>query len=187
MSQNKEIETQLRIIHACEKGATGVYYGHRIIAKLFFRDMITTLDTLHRHETEHFYLFGNFLNQYKNSVALPSLLWCIGGIFYGLLIGLFGRNAIWVSTASIENIVNKELEEAAFFFKEKNINIYQAVLEIQEDEISHQHIALVHADFNSPIAKMIAKFAQQCAYLAKFLAIHLKISLPSKHNSQITD
>ena len=55
MSQNKEIETQLRIIHACEKGATGVYYGHRIIAKLFFRDMITTLDEMHRHETEHFY------------------------------------------------------------------------------------------------------------------------------------
>ena len=52
MSQNKEIETQLRIIHACEKGATGVYYGHRIIAKLFFRDMITTLDEMHRHETE---------------------------------------------------------------------------------------------------------------------------------------
>lgn len=109
MSQNKEIETQLRIIHACEKGATGVYYGHRIIAKLFFRDMITTLDEMHRHETEHFYLFGNFLAQYKNSVALPSLLWCVGGILYGLLIGLFGRNAIWVSTASIENIVNKEL------------------------------------------------------------------------------
>ncbi len=62
MSQNKEIETQLRIIHACEKGATGVYYGHRIIAKLFFRDMITTLDEMHRHETEHFYLEIFLLN-----------------------------------------------------------------------------------------------------------------------------
>lgn len=96
------------------------------------------------------------------------------------MIGLLGRNAIWISTASIENIVNKELDEAAIFFKEKDMEIHHAVLDIQKDEIHHQKIASEHADFNYPIAEMIAKFAQQCAYLAKFLAIHLKISLPSK-------
>lgn len=181
MSMRREIETQLRIIHACEKGATGVYYGHRIIAKLFFRDMVNALDEMHQHETEHFNLFGNFLAQYRNAVALPSILWCAGGILYGLLIGLLGRNAIWVSTASIESIVNKELDQAAIFFKEKNIDIYNAVLDIQKDEVNHQQIASQQANFNGYLAQMISSFAQQCAYLAKFLAIHLKISLPAKN------
>lgn len=180
MSMHKEIETQLRIIHACEKGATGVYYGHRLIAKLFFKDMVKALDEMHKHETEHFNLFGYFFAQYKNAVVLPSILWCAGGIIYGLLIGLLGRNAIWISTASIENIVNKELDEAAIFFKEKDIEIHHAVLDIQKDEIHHQKIASEHADFDNNLAKIISYFAQQCAYLAKFLAIYLKISVPTK-------
>lgn len=180
MSMHKEIETQLRIIHACEKGATGVYYGHRLIAKLFFKDMVKALDEMHQHETEHFNLFGYFFAQYKNAVVLPSILWCAGGIIYGLLIGLLGRNAIWISTASIENIVNKELDEAAIFFKEKDIEIHHAVLDIQKDEIHHQKIASEHADFANNLAKIISYFAQQCAYLAKFLAIYLKISVLTK-------
>lgn len=183
MSMDKEIETQLRIIHACEKGATGVYYGHRVIAKLFFKDIIRELDEMHQHETEHFNLFGAFLDQYKTSVALPSVLWCAGGIIYGLIIGIFGRNAIWVSTASIENIVNKELDEASLFFKEKNIEIYNAILDIQKDELSHHDTAFQKADFNHVLAKTISKIAQYCAYLAKYLAIHLKISLPKKNTN----
>ena len=186
MSTHTDIETQLRIIHACEKGATGVYYGHRLVAKLFFKDMLSHLDEMHQHETEHFNLFGGFLAQYKNTVALPTLLWCIGGIIYGVLIGLFGKNAIWVSTASIENIVNKELDIAALFFKDKNMDIYNAVLEIQKDELSHQNIASQNSDFDHYLAKIIANIAQQCAYLAKFLAIHLKISL-DKSNKTISD
>lgn len=178
--ENREIETQLRIIHACEKGATGVYYGHRIIAKLFFADIVIDLDQMHQHETEHFNLFGNFLTQYKTSITLPSIFWCVGGIIYGTFIGILGRNAIWVSTAKIENIVNKELDDAAEFFKEKNIDIYNAVLQIQKDELNHHDIAQQNANFNQPIAKMVTRIAQQCAYFAKFLAIHLKISIPIK-------
>lgn len=71
MSMHKEIETQLRIIHACEKGATGVYYGHRLIAKLFFKDMVKALDEMHQHETEHFNLFGYFLLNTKMLLSYP--------------------------------------------------------------------------------------------------------------------
>ena len=71
MSMSKEIETQLRIIHACEKGATGVYYGHRLIAKLFFKDMVKTLDEMHQHETEHFNFFGYFLLNIKILLSYP--------------------------------------------------------------------------------------------------------------------
>ncbi len=165
-----EIETQLKIIHACEKGATGVYYGHRLVARVLFPSIVPALDEMHAHETEHFALFGAFLENRHAKKGLPPVLWCVGGIIYGLLIGLLGPNAIWVSTATIESIVNKELDIASIFFKNKSNEIYDAVLAIKEDELKHQSFAAEKASFNSGIARFVRLSATQCAYLAKYIA-----------------
>ncbi len=170
LSAVEEIETQLKIIHACEKGATGVYYGHRLIARLFFAGMVPALDEMHQHEKEHFALFGAFLATRGAKQRIPPVLWCAGGIIYGILIGLLGRNAIWVSTATIEGIVNKELDMASIFFKDKSIDIYHSVLTIQQDELQHQSIATRAAVFSGWVARFVSASAEQCAYLAKYIA-----------------
>lgn len=170
LSAVEEIETQLKIIHACEKGATGVYYGHRLIARLFFPAIVPALDEMHLHEKEHFALFGAFLARRGVKQRIPPVLWCAGGIIYGVLIGMLGRNAIWVSTATIEGIVNKELDIASIFFKDKSIDIYHSVLAIQQDELQHQSIATQAAVFTSWVALFVSASAEKSAYLAKYIA-----------------
>ncbi|VXB53605.1 2-octaprenyl-3-methyl-6-methoxy-1,4-benzoquinol hydroxylase [Pseudomonas sp. 8BK] len=164
------IEKQLKIIHACEKGATGVYYGHRIIAKIFFPNMVPSLDEMHQHECEHFSIFVQYLKDKNISKGLPPTLWCGAGIIYGLFVGALGENSIWVSTARIEEIVNKELDDAASFLREKEPEIFKAVLEIQKDELLHQNIAADKADFSGLKSKIVSKLATQCSYAAKFVA-----------------
>lgn len=164
------IEKQLKIIHACEKGATGVYYGHRIIAKIFFPKIVPSLDEMHHHECEHFLIFGKFVKEKNISKGLPPVLWCAAGIIYGLFIGALGENSIWVSTAKIEEIVNKELDEASVFFREREPEIFNAVLEIQKDELLHKNTAAERADFSGLKSRLVSKLATQCSYAAKFVA-----------------
>jgi demethoxyubiquinone hydroxylase (CLK1/Coq7/Cat5 family) len=59
----REFARQLRVIHACEKGATGVYWGHRLVASLLNRDVVPVLTQMHAHEMEHFALFGDILRR----------------------------------------------------------------------------------------------------------------------------
>ncbi len=164
------IEKQLKIIHACEKGATGVYYGHRIIARIFFPKIVPLLDEMHQHECEHFSIFGQFIKDKSMSSGLPPVLWCGAGIVYGLFIGALGENSIWVSTAKIEDIVNKELDDASAFFREKEPEVFKAVLDIQKDELLHRNTAAEKADFSGLKPRMVSKLATQCSYAAKFIA-----------------
>lgn len=166
------IEKQLKIIHACEKGATGVYYGHRIIAKIFFPNIVPSLDEMHQHECEHFSIFGKFVQDKNIRKGLPPILWCGAGIFYGLFIGALGKNSIWVSTATIEEIVNKELDEASAFFRDQEPEIFKTVLAIQKDELLHKNIAVEKADFSGAKSKFVSNLATRCSYAAKFIATY---------------
>ncbi|HQS58563.1 MAG: hypothetical protein B7Y56_11720 [Gallionellales bacterium 35-53-114] len=166
----EEIERQLRIIHACEKGATGVYYGHRALAKVFFPRIIPDLDEMHAHESEHFEIFGALINSRGSRKATLPIMWCAGGIVYGLFIALFGVNSIWVSTATIEKIVSTELNLAAKFFKENDNVIYSAVQKIKLDEEHHHEIASSRAIFTGILPNLIQISSTKLSYLAKYLA-----------------
>lgn len=169
---SKTIEKQLKIIHACEKGATGVYYGHRIIARILFPNIVPSLDEMHQHECEHFSIFGKFVQDKNISKGLPPILWCGAGIIYGLVIGILGENSIWVSTATIEEIVNKELDDASEFFRNKEPEVFKAVLDIQKDELLHKNIASEKADFSGVKSKFVSNLATWCSYAAKFIAAY---------------
>jgi ubiquinone biosynthesis monooxygenase Coq7 len=128
----------LRVIHACEKGATGVYWGHRLVAFLFFRDLIPQLSQMHTHEMEHFALFGELMKTRRTRTVLFPVLWCAGGIIYGAVTALGGRRAVWKSTAVIEGIVERELLEAAAFFEDRDPEICAAIHRILLDEREHK-------------------------------------------------
>ncbi|CAN0481145.1 unnamed protein product, partial [Phaeothamnion confervicola] len=115
-------------MHACEKGATGVYWGHRAVARVFYRDMIVQLDEMHGHEVSHYAIFGELMMARGVRTVIAPVFWCAGGIVYGVVTALAGRRAIWRSTAVIEAIVERELKEAADFFEERDSEIHGAIL-----------------------------------------------------------
>lgn len=167
------VERQLKIMHACEKGATGVYYGHRILALIFYKDLISDLDLMQQHEIEHYYIFREHIFRRKSASVLFPTLWCGAGIVYGLFVALFGRNAIWVSTATIEKVVDEEMSIAIESLINDAPELSEVISRIQSEEQSHQNIAENNAKFNGTLAQSVAALSKICSYSAKYLSIWL--------------
>ncbi|MCM3562513.1 demethoxyubiquinone hydroxylase family protein [Hydrogenophaga intermedia] len=146
-------------MHACEKGATGVYWGHRLVASLLFRDLIPQLTEMHGHEVEHFAVFGGLMRARGVRPVVVPTLWCAGGIAYGVLTALGGRRAVWRSTAVIEGIVERELTEAARFFKGRDREVHRAIEVILQDELAHK----TQGEANSPGEQAVDKFVTPLA------------------------
>lgn len=144
-AETRIFNRHLRVMHACEKGATGVYWGHRLVAAIFFRDLIPQLSQMHAHEQEHFALFGNLMMARRTRTVMLPVLWCAGGIIYGFITALGGRQAVWKSTAIIEGIVERELLEAAAFFETRDYEVHSAIHKILLEELQHKE----HGEANS--------------------------------------
>lgn len=169
-NQEQNVNQHLRIMHACEKGATGVYYGHRLVAALFYRDLITALTDMHTHEMEHYNIFSALMKSRGAKGVFLPVAWCGGGIIYGVFTALLGRNAIWKSTATIEAIVEKELIEAADSLKNDYFEIYTAIHKILIDEIQHKEAGEAY-NGQGRFDYAVSQTATYVAVLAKKLAI----------------
>lgn len=168
-----DYQRHLRIIHACEKGATGVYWGHRLVAALLYRNMLPQLNEMHRHEVEHFEIFGRLMHTRGVRTVIAPVFWCLGGILYGVVTALAGRRAIWKSTAVIEGIVERELNEAARYFQTRDAEIHQAIQQILIDELEHKHAGEANSPGTAPIDGVIEPTAKGGAIAAKELAKRL--------------
>ncbi|WP_394559511.1 demethoxyubiquinone hydroxylase family protein [Aquipseudomonas alcaligenes] len=166
-------QRHLRIIHACEKGATGVYWGHRLIATLLYRNMLPQLNEMHRHEVEHFEIFGKLMQARGVRTVITPVFWCVGGILYGVITALAGRRAIWRSTAVIEAIVERELNEAAIYFQIGDPEVYQAIQQILIDELEHKLAGEANSPGAASIDRVIEPAARGGATAAKELAKRL--------------
>jgi 3-demethoxyubiquinol 3-hydroxylase len=160
-------------MHACEKGATGVYWGHRAVARVFYRDMIVHLDEMHGHEVEHYAIFGRLMKARGVRAVVAPVFWCAGGIAYGALTALAGRRAIWRSTAVIESIVERELKAAADFFEHRDPEIHGAILKILAEEVAHMIAGENNSPGSSPVDGLVTPAARAGASAAKGLAERL--------------
>lgn len=163
----------LRVMHACEKGATGVYWGHRAVARVFYRDMIVQLDEMHGHEVSHYAIFGELMKARGVRTVIAPVFWCAGGIVYGVVTALAGRRAIWRSTAVIEAIVERELKEAADFFEERHPEIHGAILKILAEEVAHMLAGEANSPGSAPVDGLVDPVARAGALASKGLAEHL--------------
>ncbi|WP_415882799.1 demethoxyubiquinone hydroxylase family protein [Neptuniibacter sp. QD34_54] len=166
------IECELRIMHACELGAVGVYRGHKCVARYFFRANLAELDNMRFHEKSHATTFKELLKARNARLCIANSLFFFGGLFYGVTIGMLGIKAIGTSTFTIESIVMKEFDIVLCQLPQ-NDPVYAEIQKIQHEEQEHQQSGQQLAGgshFFAPAVEMIAKFG---AYTAKYLASKL--------------
>jgi len=163
----------LRVMHACEKGATGVYWGHRAIAAVFYRSLVPQLTQMHAHEMEHFALFGALMRNRGVRGVFAPVLWCAGGIVYGIVTGLGGARAVWKSTAVIEGIVERELLEAARFFEQRDPEVFVVIQQILSDEVEHKRLGEAEAPGHKQRDSVVTSAAHAGASASKKLAERL--------------
>ena len=169
-SDRTSTDRHLRVIHACEKGATGVYWGHRVVAAVLFRDLIPQLTQMHGHEIEHFALFGEIMKRRGVRPVVAPIFWCAGGIVYGFITALGGRRAIWKSTAVIEAIVERELLDAAAFFEGSDPEVHAAIHRILLDELQHKQAGELRSEGVGSLDSVVSTAAQVGAAASKKLA-----------------
>lgn len=171
MQEDRRIaDRHLRVMHACEKGATGVYWGHRMVASMFFRGIVPQLSEMHAHEMEHFAIFGNLMKSRGVRPVLAPVLWCAGGIVYGVATAMAGKRAIWKSTAVIETIVEREMLEAAAFFKTHDPEIHAAIHRILVEELQHKQAGELQSQGVGALDAVVSSAAQAGATASKKLA-----------------
>lgn len=136
----KEVERIIRVDHAGEQGAIGIYSVQLVVARLLYRDMVPVLENMLLHEREHFATFNRLLNDRGIRHCYGLALWAFGGAVLGAVTALLGRNAIWVCTHSIETTVLHHLEWQLEFLREHDVEAFAAVLSIKRDEEQHREL-----------------------------------------------
>jgi len=166
------VEQELRIMHACELGAVGVYRGHKCVARYVFRTNLSDFDDMRFHEKDHVSILKNLLKERHARLCVAHQLFFIGGLFYGVIIGLFGLKAIGTSTYAIEKIVDEEIELALLKLKNEQAICSQIRL-IQLEEVQHQDSGRKLAGHRYFLSCAIERVAGIGAYTAKYLASSL--------------
>ena len=124
----KEIERIIRVDHAGERGAIGIYTAQLIVARILYKDLVPTLEAMLCHERKHYATFSRLLKSRKIRHCYGLGLWAVGGVILGTLTALLGRNAIWVCTNSIETTVLQHLQWQLAFLNKHDTEAYAEVL-----------------------------------------------------------
>lgn len=93
----------------------------------------------------------------------------MGGLFYGVFIGLFGLKSIGTSTNTIESIVVYELY-GVLQHLDKGTCLYKVIKKVQLEELEHKDSGRNLAGDNFTLARLVSKCAKLGAYSAKRLA-----------------
>lgn len=166
------IEKELRIMHACELGAVGVYRGHKCAARYFFRATLSDLDDMRSHEKNHASIFRSLLKERNGRLCFGHQLFFVGGLFYGVLVGLLGLKAIGTSTYTIEGIVNDEFDLALEKVKSDS-TICSEIRAIQVEEQEHRDSGKELAGEKYFLSGVVTRIAKLGAYTAKHIAAFL--------------
>ena len=137
-----EVARILRVDHAGEKGAIGIYTVQILVSRLLWPDCVPQLREMLSHERRHLQVFTAALKarQLRSCYALP--LWSLGGYMLGLITALLGRRAIWSCTAAVEATVYRHIQAQKSFLAMHDHQALEAVASIEQDEKSHLDHAL---------------------------------------------
>ena len=161
----KEVERIIRVDHAGEFGAISIYTAQRTIASFIYKDIVVKLDEMLEHEEEHFNTFKDWLKKHNVRHCYALWFWSFGGYVLGFITALLGRKAIWVCTSAIETTVLHHLDWQLSYLKEHDLDAYQAVLSIKNDEEEHQEFGALHGSDSKiylPI-KWVVKYSTKLA------------------------
>ena len=168
----KEIERILRLDQAGEYGAIRIYSAQLLIARLFYKDIVSKLEEMVSHEKEHYQTFNNLLFARKMRPFSSIPFWAVGGFVMGLITAMLGRKAIWICTDAVETTVLHHLEWQLAFLEQHDPEAHAAVLSIVADEESHQQFGQDHGR-NSLLYKPIYFLVKRSTEFAIWISVKL--------------
>jgi hypothetical protein len=76
----KEVERIIRVDHAGERGAIGIYSAQLLVARILYKDLVMVLEEMLSHEREHFGTFNRLLKVRGIRHCYGLTIWALGGL-----------------------------------------------------------------------------------------------------------
>jgi ubiquinone biosynthesis monooxygenase Coq7 len=135
----------LKVNHAGEHGAICIYTAQIHVGRLTARSMVPELVEFRSHERRHRSIFLSEL-QRRNRPRCRSYWLCgAGGYFLGFFTALCGRSAIAATTAAVEKVVLRHLEQQLAVLGGSDPQASAAISAIISDEKEHHDRSEAHA------------------------------------------
>lgn len=131
----------VRVNHAGEHGAIRIYRAQIHISRWRFPDIVPALDHMLQHELRHCAVFYGAMPARRSRPCRIMSLWSMGGSLLGLMTALLGRQTVWICTAAVEAAVHRHLDDQLGFLSSRDKELYDIILDIREEELSHLHHA----------------------------------------------
>lgn len=134
----------IKVNHAGEHGAIGIYSGQILMARLTARHMIGELAEFRSHEQRHRAIFGGELHRRGQPRCRSYWLCGIGGFVLGAITGLLGANAIAATTVAVESVVLRHLDHQLATLSGKDPAAVHAISSIVAEERQHHDNSASH-------------------------------------------
>jgi 3-demethoxyubiquinol 3-hydroxylase len=132
----------IKVNHAGEHGAICIYTGQILMARLTARSMVAELTEFRSHEQRHRDIFCAELQRRGQRRCRSYWLCGIGGFVLGTVTGLLGANAIAATTAAVESVVLRHLEQQLAVLRGSDPAAVSAISAIvAEEQQHHDHSA----------------------------------------------
>ncbi len=154
--KDKELAGRLmRINHAGEVSAQGLYQGQALTARL--PKVRQKMERAALEENDHLQWCEQRANELGTHVSLLNPLWYIGSVSIGALAGIAGDKWSLGFVVETEKQVVKHLEEHLSQLSENDHRTRAILDQMKEDEAKHASMAKAAggAEFPSPIKKMM--------------------------------
>jgi 3-demethoxyubiquinol 3-hydroxylase len=155
----------LRVDHGGENGAVNIYKAQALICTWRAPALVEELRAFRRHEERHRALFGSELDKRGVRQGIGYRLCGLGGFVLGFVTGILGRSAIAATTAAVERVVLRHLQQQLVYLQSVDPKAFSTVSAIVEEEKVHHDLALGNVrpgDFWPTIIDPIVVTATEC-------------------------
>ena len=147
----------LKVDHAGEHGAVGIYTGQILMARLTAPHLVDALNGFRAHERRHRRLFDTELRRRDRPRCRSYAVCGFGGLVLGLLSGLLGAKAIAATTVAVERVVLRHLAHQLEVLGDVDPAAAAAISAIVDEERQHHDDAAVHLACPTALTRLLSR------------------------------
>jgi ubiquinone biosynthesis monooxygenase Coq7 len=163
----------MKVNHAGEHGAVNIYAGQIVIARWTAPDLVSELSEFRTHEMRHRAIFAAELRRRGLRRCRSYVLCGIGGYVLGIVTGLLGRQAIAATTAAVETVVLRHLDQQLASLQSNDVAAAAAVQAIITEEREHHDRAAAQVKRRGIISAIVTPVVAFSTEAVIWLGMHL--------------
>lgn len=163
----------VKVDHAGEHGAICIYSAQIFLARLTAPNMLAELVEFRSHERRHRHLFEAELSRRGCRRCRSYWLCGLGGYVLGLATGLCGPKAIATTTAAVERVVLRHLEQQIANLRDSDPAAVAVISSIVEEERLHHDVSARHIEAASLWSRAITPVVAAATEMVIWLGMRL--------------